>query len=91
LSKYRVEIVTPLEPERRGGHVTLAHPDAAKLSRALRFRGVVPDFRPPDMLRLAPAPLYTSFAECLAAIDTLESILASDAHHQLPDSDELVT
>ena len=91
LVKFGVGIATPREPTRRGGHVTFTHPEAAKLSRALRTRGVVPDFRPPDMLRFAPAPLYTSFAECEAAIDSLESILAHNAHLELPDCDEQVT
>jgi kynureninase len=92
LARHGVEVVTPREPERRGGHVTLAHRDAAKLSRALRARGVVPDFRPPDMLRFAPAPLYTSFAECKQAIDALDQILTNHVHHSLKtDSDELVT
>jgi len=91
LGRYGGGVVTPAEAARRGGHVTLAHPAAAKLSRALRARGVVPDFRPPDMLRLAPAPLYTSFAECQAAVDALDRILADDAHLSLPDADDPVT
>jgi kynureninase len=91
LARHGVTVVTPEAPHRRGGHVTLAHPDAAKLSRALRARGVVPDFRPPDMLRFAPAPLYTSFAECEAAIDALDDILTTHAHLNSTASDELVT
>jgi kynureninase len=84
-------VITPSDKERRGGHVTLAHPAAGKLSRALRSRGVIPDYRPPDLLRLTPAPLYTSFAECERAVDILEEILATGAHEQLPDRDAPVT
>ena len=91
LARHGVGVVTPREPERRGGHVTLAHRDAAKLSRALRLRGVVPDFRPPDMLRFAPAPLYTSFAECKAAIDALDDILMNQTYLDLTDTHEPVT
>lgn len=91
LARFGVGIVTPSDPARRGGHVTFTHPDAAKLSRALRARGVVPDFRPPDMLRLAPAPLYTSFAECAASVDALADILADNSHLTLADADDLVT
>jgi kynureninase len=91
LARFRVRVVTPREDDRRGGHLTLAHPDAGKLSRALRARGVVPDFRLPDLLRLAPAPLYTSFAECERAVTVLEDILATNAHRELPDRDAPVT
>ena len=91
LERFGVRVVTPQEKERRGGHVTLAHPAAGKLSRALRARGVIPDYRPPDLLRLAPAPLYTSFAECERAIDILEDILATGTYEPLPDRDAPVT
>lgn len=91
LGRFGVRVITPKESDRRGGQVTLAHPAAGKLSRALRSRGVIPDYRPPDLLRLAPAPLYTSFAECERAIDILEEILATGAHEQLPDRDGPVT
>jgi kynureninase len=91
LARFGVRVVTPTENARRGGHITLAHPAAGKLSRALRARGVIPDFRPPNLLRLAPAPLYTSFAECERAIGILEDILTTNAHEQLAESDGRVT
>lgn len=91
LARFGVCMVTPAEDDRRGGHITLAHPAAGKLSRALRARGVIPDHRPPDLLRLAPAPLYTSFAECERAIEILEDILATGAHEPLSDRDAPVT
>jgi kynureninase len=91
LAAHGVRVVTPLDDRRRGGHLTLAHPEAGRLSRAARARGVVPDFRPPDLLRFAPAPLYTSFAECRRAVEILHEILTTGAHERLPDRDELVT
>jgi kynureninase len=42
-------------------------------------------------LRLAPGPLYTSFAECSKAVDILEEILATKTHDHLPDRDARVT
>jgi kynureninase len=91
LTAHGVRVVTPREDHRRGGHITLAHPEAGRLSRALRGRGVIPDFRPPDLLRLAPAPLYTSFAECQRAVDVLDELLTTRAYEQLPERDEPVT
>jgi kynureninase len=91
LAEFGVRVVTPREDARRGGHLTLAHPDAGKLSRALRARGVVPDFRPPDLLRLAPAPLYTSFAECERAVDVLDDLLRTRSYLDLPDRDAPIT
>jgi kynureninase len=70
-----LEVVTPREPARRGGHVALRHPEAGALSRALRARDVVPDFRPPDLLRLAPVALYTLEEEVDAAVDALRAVL----------------
>jgi kynureninase len=91
LARFGVRVITPREDHRRGGHLTLAHPDAGKLSRALRARGVIPDFRPPDMLRLAPAPLYTSYAECETAVDVLDDLLRTRSYLDLPDRDDAVT
>jgi kynureninase len=91
LAAHGARVVTPLEDHCRGGHLTLTHPSAGRLSRALRARGVIPDFRPPDQLRLAPAPLYTTYAECQRAVDVLTDILATRAYERLPERDEPVT
>lgn len=75
-----VRIVTPREPERRGGHVAIAHPDALALSLALRDRGVVPDYRQPDVLRLAPVALYNTEEDNEQAIRILRELLDSGAY-----------
>lgn len=67
--------ITPTIDSQRGGHLTLRHPQAALLSRALRALGVVGDHRPPDLLRLAPAPLFTSYAECLEAARRVREVM----------------
>jgi kynureninase len=91
LAHFTVRVVTPREESRRGGHLAIAHPLAGRLSRALRARGVIPDYRPPDLLRLAPSPLYTSFTECADAVNILAEILTTRAHDQLPDCNASVT
>lgn len=72
----RVSIVTPRDPERRGAQLSVRVPGSPKeLTRALRRRGVVCDAREPDVIRLAPAPLYTSFHDCWRAVGALETCL----------------
>jgi kynureninase len=83
--------VTPLEPGRRGGHLALLHGAAGGVCQSLRRSGVVPDFRPPDLIRLAPAPLYTSFTECWDAIQILKRIMSYHSYEQTPAVRELVT
>ncbi|MGC5583295.1 kynureninase [Ornithinimicrobium sp. W1665] len=58
-----VVVASPREHARRGGHVTLRHPAFAEVNPRLWARGVIPDFRSPDGLRLGPAPLSTRFVE----------------------------
>lgn len=71
-----VEVVTPRDAARRGGHVTVRVPDARAVTAALVDRGVVPDFREPDLVRLGLAPLTTSFAELHAGLVVLRDVLA---------------
>ena len=71
----QVEVVTPSEPQQRGCQLSLrlARPaaEARRCHEALTAAGVVGDWREPDVLRLAPIPLYNSFADVLAAVDIL--------------------
>jgi kynureninase len=77
-----ITVVTPEDASKRGGHISLKHPGAAGLSQALRARGVIPDFRPPDILRLAPAPLYITFQDCYHAIRQIKELLNSPGDWQ---------
>ena len=80
LARFGVSVGSPRADEARGGHLALVHPDAARLSPALRRAGVIPDFRPPDIVRLAPVPLYTSFADCVEAVRRLTAILENGTY-----------
>ena len=75
-----VSIGTPRDHDARGGHVALEHPDARRLSEALTDRGVVVDFRPPNVVRVCPAAPYTGFADVLEVVDRIEAILETGAH-----------
>jgi kynureninase len=73
-------VASPSDPGRRGGHLAVAHPHAWALCRLAIERGlVVADFRPPDVIRLAPVPLYTRFAEVWDAVEHLATVLADPA------------
>ncbi len=91
LSELGFRVGTPREAARRGGHVSLQHPKAQPMSLALRARGVVPDFRKPDVIRLAPSPLYNSFVECWEALQALKEIAETRAYEEFAATPSLVT
>ena len=91
LSDAGFGFATPEPDARRGGHLAVTHPAAADLSRALRAAGVVPDFRRPNILRLAPVALYNTFADCVAVVRRLRTILESGDYRTGRPGDELVT
>jgi kynureninase len=72
------EVITPRDPQRRGAQlsVRLSGADAGKVSAALRREhGVYADSRQPDVIRLAPAPLYCTYADCWRAVRALAEVL----------------
>jgi kynureninase len=79
-SPYGYRIGTPREAGRRGGHVAVEHDAGPRIARALKAREVVPDFRPPDVVRLAPIALYTSFRECWETVQHLRAIIDNGEH-----------
>ncbi|MEO8439109.1 MAG: kynureninase [Spartobacteria bacterium] len=91
LADLGFRIGTPRQAARRGGHISLRHPEAQSISMALRARGVVPDFRKPDVIRFAPSPLYNTFSELWEAIQILKEITATRAHDEFATSRSLVT
>jgi kynureninase len=74
-----VELASPRDSAMRGSHITLGHPEALAVTQALTDRGVIPDFRHPDGIRIGLAPLTTRFTDVhdgLLAIRTLLQALA---------------
>jgi kynureninase len=80
---YNFVIGTPREAERRGGHVAIEHDDAMRISEALRARGVITDFRPPNVIRIAPIPLYNSFLEIWKIVQYLKVIIDKKEYAKL--------
>ena len=77
-------LASPRDPAHRGGHVALRHPDAYRIDRALIERAdVIPDFRAPDVIRLAPVAAYTRFVDVWEAISRLRGLVAAGEHEAM--------
>jgi kynureninase len=70
-----LEILTPMEPERRGSQLSLrvrsGRDDGRALFEYLEEQGVLTDWREPDVIRVAPVPLYNSFGDCFELLRTI--------------------
>ena len=83
---------TPRDPMRRGAHVSLGHEDGWRLCCALIERaGVIPDFRPPDIVRLGFAPLYSRFVDVWDAVDRLARLIETGDYRQVSTKPARVT
>lgn len=80
LSSFTIR--TPREDQRRGGHVLLEHPEAARICKALKAKGIIPDFRSPNGIRFAPVALYNSFSDVEQALATLASIMKDKSYEE---------
>ena len=69
--------ISPADPTARGSQLSFRHPEAYALCQALIARGVIGDFREPDILRLGLAPIYLRFEDCWQAAQALGEVLAS--------------
>ena len=74
-----LEVLTPRESEQRGAQLSLRVPAAARtLQQVLQQAGVVGDFREPDVVRLAPAPLFNTYHEMWRAAQVLQRAVGED-------------
>ncbi len=74
-----LELASPREPEARGSHVAFRHAQGYAVMQALIARGVIGDFRAPDLMRFGFAPLYNRYADCWHAAETLRDVLQTAA------------
>lgn len=84
LAPLGFRLASPRDPARRGAHVTLHHRDAWQICQAMIDRGVVPDYRAPERLRLGPAPLYTRFTDVYDAMTRIRDLVATGDHDAYP-------
>lgn len=73
-------LASPAESGQRGSQLALAHPRAFSICQALIERGVIADFRAPDVLRFGFAPLYISYMDIWNAVQILTEIMANECY-----------
>ena len=72
-----IDLSWQLNREARGSHVVVPHPHGYAVMQAMIGRGVIGDFRPPDLMRFGFAPLYNSHEDAWRAAEALADILAT--------------
>lgn len=75
LENLGIEIITPRDSSQRGGHISLVHPESYRINKSLEASGVIGDFRSPNIIRLAPSPIYNSFQDIYYVVQILQKIL----------------
>ena len=76
LESLGVTLRSPRESERRGSHLSFGHPEALAIDRALIVEmNVIPDFRPPDVIRFGFAPLYSTFEDLFEGVSRFRRVL----------------
>ena len=85
-------LLTSRSAKERGGHISLGHPEAARICVALRqFAHVIPDYRTPNSIRLAIAPLPTSYLEVWDGFARMRDLVSSRQYEKITESDSRVT
>ena len=85
-------LLTSRNPQERGGHISLGHPDADRICVALReFADVIPDYRTPNSIRLAIAPLPTAYVEVWDGFARIRDLVSSRQYEKIKKSDSRVT
>jgi kynureninase len=75
-AQFGLRLAVPRDPARRGSHVSFHHSEGYAVMRALRARGVIGDFRSPDVMRFGFTPLYTSYADVFDAATHMTAVFA---------------
>jgi kynureninase len=78
LSAFSFGLASPRDASQRGSQVALTHPEAYAIMQAMIARGVIGDFRAPDILRFGFASLYVGFADVWHTIAHLKAVMATN-------------
>lgn len=92
LAELGFTLLTSRNPQERGGHISLGHPDAARICVALReFANVIPDYRTPNSIRLAISPLPTSYVEVWDGFSRIRDLVSTRQYEKISITDSRVT
>jgi kynureninase len=92
LAPLGIELNTSRDPKERGGHISLVHPDAARICVALReFANVIPDYRTPNSIRLAISPLPTSYVEVWDGFERIRDLVSTRQYEKVKEGGSRVT
>jgi kynureninase len=85
-------LLTSRNSQERGGHISIGHPDAARICVALRkFANVIPDYRTPNTIRLAISPLTTSYVEVWDGFQRIRDLTETRQYEKIEGTDSRVT
>lgn len=90
LSEYEFIVANPREDAARGGHIYLEHKEAARICKALKENNVIPDFRTPNGIRLAPVALYNTFEEVWETVQILKKIMKEEQYKKFENKRDVV-
>jgi kynureninase len=92
LAPLGFSLLTPRAAARRGGHITVGHPEAKRIASALRkYANVVPDYRVPNSIRLAISPLPTSYCEVWDGFERIRDSVARKDYEKIQSEGSRVT
>ncbi|HBZ11622.1 MAG TPA: kynureninase [Bacillus bacterium] len=90
LNGFGFTMANPRDEEKRGGHIFLEHEEAARICKALKENNVIPDFRTPNGIRLAPVALYNTFEEVWQVVKILKKIMQNEEYKKFENKRDVV-
>ncbi len=89
---YNIRIGTPREPARRSGHIALIREkNAYQICKLLKEDGIIPDFRPPNIIRIAPVALYNTYQDVWNVVQTIKKIIDTKVYLEISEERSLIS
>lgn len=90
LGEFQFNVANPRDDKKRGGHIFLEHEEAARICKALKENNIIPDFRTPNGIRLAPVALYNTFEEVWQVVQMLKKIMTDEEYKKFENKRDVV-